>query len=458
MVNSQDIVSVEQRVWNAGNKYRGQFESGSIVTIWSEMIYLSAIRSEYAVLLEQPTLDLNMMIGQLHDLAQSNEIQAAVVSDFNESIRHALLPRTNEENRLQIFNDIREDGLTLIHEQCDRITLMKILQRMNIDYGPRMNGSSATPDRLNKLMASIALTKVRERGPITVYDPTAGTGGSLIAMRRMLGKSISVKLVGQELDPEAYLRCNMMLDLIDDDTTSHHLSNNDALSSDKGVKKLKADIILSDPPYSVNWNPEADLLKSIPYSEIGVLPPKSRADFAFVLNGLSRLKAEGTMVIQLPHGVLFRGAAEAKIRQYLIEQNYIDAVIGLPANLQYETSIPTMLLVLRRNRSRKDVLFIDASDEAERSRPRNNLPESAVNRIVATYQDFRDDNQYAHVAAQSEIISNDFNLNIPRYVDNFVPPEKVSIANLENHIASLNDEINVLDTKMRKIMAKYHAE
>jgi hypothetical protein len=96
MVNSQDIVSVEQRVWNAGNKYRGQFESGSIVTIWSEMIYLSAIRSEYAVLLEQPTLDLNMMIGQLHDLAQSNEIQAAVVSDFNESIRHALLPRTNE--------------------------------------------------------------------------------------------------------------------------------------------------------------------------------------------------------------------------------------------------------------------------------------------------------------------------------------------------------------------------
>lgn len=455
MVDSQNVASVEQRVWKAGNKYRGQFESESIVAIWSDMIYLHAMKSEYARLLEQPNLDLKSMIKRLRDLAKTDEIHSAVVSEFDESVRHALLPRTNEGNRLEVFNEIREDGLDLIHEQCDRIILMKILQQMNIDFGPRTNGYRATPDQINKLMAEIALTKTGGSRPVTIYDPAAGTGGTLVALRRMLDKSVNVSMVGQELDTQTYIHCNMMLDLINDETTSHSLSNSDALNSSSNNKSLRADIVLSDPPYSLNWNPGTTLLESMPYSEIGVLPPKSKADFAFVIHGLSHLKDGGVMVIQLPQGVLFRGAAEAKIRQYLIERNCIDAVIGLPANLQYGTSIPTMLLVLRKARSREDILFIDASDDVEKSRPNNILPESSVEKIVDTYQNFHNINQYAHVASRSEIIGNNCNLNIPRYVDNFTPPKAVPIAALEGHISCLKRKLDKLDMKVQKIMRKY---
>jgi len=452
---SQDIVSVEQKVWLTGNKYRGQFESESIVTIWSDMIYLHKMKPEYAAVFEQMTSNLKKMIERLYNLANSDEVQSAVVNDFNENVRHALLPRTNDKNRLQIFNEIREDGVNLIHEKCDRIVLMKILQQMNIDFGPHANGAIATPDRLNRLMAQIATTKLGEVRPVTVYDPASGTGGSLIALRHMVDESRPVKLVGQELNAQAYIRCKMMLDLISDNTTNYELINSDALNASLEGNNVAADVVITDPPYSMKWDPKPTLLETTPYSEIGVLPPKSKADFAFVLHGLSHLKNNGIMVIQLPHGVLFRSAAEEKIRRYLIEQNYIDAVIGLPAKIQYGISIPTMLLVLRKNRSYKDVLFIDASDEFEKSRPNNILPESAVEKITETYRNFSDVDQYAHIATQNEIISNDYNLNIPRYVDSFIPPKKVAITELADDIVNLDRKLNNLEIKSRRIMSRY---
>jgi len=455
---SQDIVSVEQKVWLTGNKYRGQFESESIVTIWSDMIYLHKMKPEYAAVFEQMTSNLKKMIERLYNLANSDEVQSAVVNDFNENVRHALLPRTNDKNRLQIFNEIREDGVNLIHEKCDRIVLMKILQQMNIDFGPHANGAIATPDRLNRLMAQIATTKLGEVRPVTVYDPASGTGGSLIALRHMVDESRPVKLVGQELNAQAYIRCKMMLDLISDNTTNYELINSDALNASLEGNNVAADVVITDPPYSMKWDPKPTLLETIPYSEIGVLPPKSKADFAFVLHGLSHLKNNGIMVIQLPHGVLFRSAAEEKIRRYLIEQNYIDAVIGLPAKIQYGTSIPTMLLVLRKSRERKEVLFIDASNDFEKSRPNNVLPESSVNTIVETYKSFHNVSKYAHVATQDEILANDFNLNIPRYVDSYTPPEAIAIVKLEKQLTSLNYEVETLGVRIQKIMSKYRDE
>ncbi|WP_338210822.1 N-6 DNA methylase [Lactiplantibacillus paraxiangfangensis] len=458
MKNTKNIEEVKQAVWNVGNKYREQFESVYIVTIWIDMIYLHAMKPEYASILEQAADDLKKMTDQLRVVANSDEVELAVINDFSDSIRRILLPRTTDDNRLQVFNGIREDGLELIHIQYDRIALIKILQQMNIDFGPQSNGQIATPNQINDLMVRIAEVHLKNGGQVTVYDPAAGTGGSLIAMRRMLDSSREVTLVGQEINTEAYMRCAMMLNLINDDTTTHRLINNDVFNEKAENKNLRADIVISDPPYSVKWAPNRTLLKTKPYSEIGVLPPKSKADFAFVLHGLEHLKDNGIMVIQLPHGVLFRGAAEAKIRQYLLERNYIDAVIGLPANLQYETSIPTMLLVLRKGRSGQDVLFIDASDEVEKLRPNNILPELSVKKITDSYKRFSNIDQYAHVATHSEIVSNDYNLNIPRYVDKFIPPEVIPVSKLEEQLSVLNEKLSNFETVTQDIMSKYKRE
>ncbi|KRK12258.1 type I site-specific deoxyribonuclease [Lacticaseibacillus zeae DSM 20178 = KCTC 3804] len=458
MSDSKNANVIEQRIWDTGNKYRGQFELESIITIWLDMIYLYTIKKEYAVLLEVDTVDLASLIKRLHDLAKTDKIQLAVVNDFDERVRHALLPRTNDENRLQVFNGIREDGIRLIREQCDRVSLMKILQQINIEFDPRMNGSHATPDSVNILMARIAGTQFSVSPHVTVYDPTAGIGGSLIAMRQVLDKSTKVKLVGQELNTQAYVRCSMMLDLTDNHATRHILANGDVLNQVGYSGGPKADIVITDPPYSVEWSPSDGLLESVPYSKIGVLPPKSKADFAFVLQGFSHLSEDGIMVIQLPHGILFRGGAEAKIRQYLLEQNYIDAVVGLSASLQYKTSVPTMLLVLRKNRMRKDVLFIDASDEVEKARRNNVIPESSIDTIVKTYENFRDVERYAHAATQDEILKNDFNLNIPRYVNKYIPPEIIPVSKLEERLADLKHESKKLDARAQRIMAKYRAE
>lgn len=458
MTNTQDINAVEQKVWSIGNKYRSQSEFESIIIIWSDMIYLHTMKSEYATLLEETTVKLDSLIDSLRHWANTDEIQSEIVNEFDENIQHTLLSRTNDEDRLQIFNEIREDGISLIREKCDRVTMMKILQKMSIDFGTKMDGYFATPNRVNTLMARVAETQYNGSSQVNVYDPAAGSGGSLVAMRRVLDKSINLNLIGQELNTHAYIRCSMILDLADDHTTKHTLINSDTLNQIEESNDQKVDIVITDPPYSVKWNPNVDLLERVPYSKIGTLPPKSKADFAFVLHGLSRLGEEGIMVIQLPHGVLFRGASEAKIRQYLIAQNYIDAVIGLPANLQYETAIPTILLVLRKKRTRKDVLFIDASDKVEKMRPNNVLPEASINTIVETYRNFHDVKHYAHVATQNEILANDFNLNIPRYVDKYIPTEAISITKLEERLNSLSREVEILDNRAQEIMIKYRVK
>ena len=447
--------SVEQKVWDVANKYRHKLEFESVVSIWSDMIYLFAMVPEFAALVEQPITNLKLTIEQLEAFTLSNDTEAAVVTDFEENVRNTVLPRTDNATRISLFNEIREDGLSLVRLACDRVSLIEALQQIHLEFGTDSGGSYATPIRINELMAKLAATNLKRQRSITGYDPSAGTGGSLLALKRVLDTTEQVNLLGQELNPQAFIRANMVLDLISDDNTSHNLKNSDALLATVAQNDLRADVVITDPPYSLRWNPEPGLVESGPYSDIGVLPPKSKADFAFVLHGLSHLTENGTMVIQLPHGVLFRGGSEAKIRQYLVQHNYIDAVIGLPANLQYETSIPTMLLVLRKNRSRKNVLFIDASAKVEKLRSINILPELSVAKIIETYQNYNDINQYSHVASLNEIIGNDYNLNIPRYVDSFLAPKTVSIRSLKENISSLDGHINTLAKDAEEIMSKY---
>lgn len=183
----------------------------------------------------------------------------------------------------------------------------------------------------------------------------------------------------------------------------------------------------------------------------GKTAPKSKADFAFVEHMLYHLAEDGTMAVVLPHGVLFRGAGEGIIRRYMIENmNVLDAVIGLPANLFYGTSIPTTVLVFKKNRSTKDVFFIDASNDFDKGKNQNTLTDAHVDKIIETYAKRESADKYAHVASFDEIVENDFNLNIPRYVDTFEEEEPIDLAQVEA-------ELRAVDIEIAKAQAKFDA-
>ena len=231
------------------------------------------------------------------------------------------------------------------------------------------------------------------------------------------------------------------------------LSNADTLESDwpdgkdaQGIDRPRSfDAVVANPPYSAHWDNDETKLKDPRFQPYGKLAPKTKADYAFVLHSLYHLNDEGTMAIVLPHGVLFRGAAEGVIRKALIEKNYLDAVIGLPANLFYGTGIPTTILVFKKNKQDRNILFIDASREFEKAKNQNKLKPEHIEKIVETYKNRQDIDKYAHVASLDEIKENDFNLNIPRYVDTFEPEEEIDLAEVQKLLEQDEREIAELE-------------
>ena len=202
--------------------------------------------------------------------------------------------------------------------------------------------------------------------------------------------------------------------------------------------------VVANPPYSTEWNPHAELLKyDDRFKDYGKLAPKSKADFAFIQHMIYHLDDNGTMAVVLPHGVLFRGAAEGTIRQYLIkEKNYLDAIIGLPSNLFFGTSIPTSILVFKKCREEDDnVLFIDASQSFEKGKNQNHLTTEDVEKIVETYKNRETLDKYSYAASLEEIAENDYNLNIPRYVDTFEEEELIDLEQVQKDLNQIDDEI-----------------
>lgn len=203
----------------------------------------------------------------------------------------------------------------------------------------------------------------------------------------------------------------------------------------------KAETVVMNPPYSFKWKPVKEMLDEPRFKPFGVLAPKSKADFAFLLEGLNRLSDAGTMAIILPHGVLFRGQAEGKIRQKILELGYIDTVIGLPEKLFFNTDIPTVVVILRRHRADDKVFFIDASKEFTKHKNHNRLEKEHIEKILAAYHDRKDVDKFAHLADMTELKENDFNLNIPRYVDTFEPEPVPSLTEITADMQEIDKEI-----------------
>lgn len=296
-------------------------------------------------------------------------------------------------------------------------------------------GEFYTPHEVSQLMSEIIAEHLRGRAEITIYDPTSGSGSLLItignAVAKRLGSSDSIKYYAQELKENTYnlTRMNLIMRGIAPDNIT--VRNGDTLADDwpwfddndpSGTyDPLYVDAVVSNPPYSQNWDPDPNV--SDPRFDDYGWAPKSKADYAFLLHDLYHLRPDGIMCIVLPHGVLFRGGEEGEIRKNLIERDKIQAIIGLPPNIFFGTGIPTIIMVLRQKRPESDVLIVDASKGFEKDGKNNRLRASDIKRIVDTVTGRLTVDKYSRLVSKQEIRDNGYNLNIPRYVDSSEPPE-----------------------------------
>lgn len=290
-------------------------------------------------------------------------------------------------------------------------------------------GEFYTPHEVSLLMSEIVADHLKERTEIKIYDPTSGSGSLLINIGKSVAKFIenenNIKYYAQELKQNTYnlTRMNLVMrgilpdnivtrngDTLEDDWP--YFDENDPIGT---YDPLYVDAVVSNPPYSQAWNP-VDKETDPRYARFG-LAPKGKADYAFLLHDLFHLKSDGIMTIVLPHGVLFRGGEEGEIRKNLFEQNHIDAIIGLPSNIFFGTGIPTIIMVLKQKRTNTDVLVVDASKGYIKVGKNNKLRASDIKRIVDVVTKRENVEKYSRAVSRDEIRQNDYNLNIPRYVD-----------------------------------------
>ncbi len=319
----------------------------------------------------------------------------------------------------------------------------------------KTGGEFYTPHEVSQVLAQLVTSDVTEKkDQFHVYDPAMGSGSLLLTVQDELphgAKKGPVDFYGQELNTTTYNLARMNLMMHGVNYRNMTLKRGDTLAADwpfdekDGIQKpLKFDAVVANPPYSLKWDiKNIDRNKDVRFKGFGVAPA-SRADYAFVLHGLYHLDNSGSMAIVLPHGVLFRGGAEGKIRKNIIKENLLDAIIGLPANLFYGTSIPTCILVFKGREARQnntDILFVDASNEFEKGKNQNNLTAANIDKIVNAYNERQNVDKYAHVASLDEIKENDYNLNIPRYVDTFEEEPEISLSEVATEITKTKEEI-----------------
>lgn len=318
-------------------------------------------------------------------------------------------------------------------------------------------GEFYTPQPISSILSSIVTldSQAPETGARenlgAVYDFACGSGSLLLNVRRHVvdaGGSVGM-IYGQEKNVTTYnlARMNMLLHGVKD--AAFHIHHGDTLVNDwdrltdpNPANRPKFDAVVANPPFSYRWKPGEEMGEDPRFKDHGVAP-KSAADFAFLLHGLHSLKEDGTMAIILPHGVLFRGAAEARIREKLLRDGHIDTVIGLPANLFYSTGIPVCILVLKKCKREDDVLFVNAEKDFDKGKRQNVLTEKHIERIVSTYRDRPAEiDRYARRVGMAEIEENDFNLNISRYVSTAEPEVQIDLAQTHAELVEIGAEID----------------
>ncbi|OEF97360.1 type I restriction-modification system subunit M [Desulfuribacillus alkaliarsenatis] len=494
---------VNSTLWRACDTFRGKIDSSiykDYVLVMLFIKYVSDIYKEHKeVLMEKYDNDVEMVQRQMRyerfvldeistfDYIYSKRNQPEIGEIINKSLAHV-----EEENKTKlrgVFKNIDFNSESVLGNTKERNSMLKNLLEdfKNLDLRPsrlieedvignayeymianfasdagKKGGEFFTPSEVSELLSRLVKPEENDR----IYDPTCGSGSLLIKAFNKI-PSGKAQIYGQERNGQTHslARMNMFLHNIDDakiawgDTLSNplHLEND---------KLMKFQVVVANPPFSLDkWamgfagegsDKAFKMEESLdPYKRFGFgVPPISKGDYAFVLHMIHSLAEGGRMATVLPHGVLFRGASEGKIRQKLIEMNLLDAVIGLPANLFFGTGIPACVLVFKQNRSRDDVIFIDASKEGfyEKGKNQNKLREEDIQRIVDAYDNYETVDKFAYVATKEEIKENDYNLNIPRYVDTFEEEEMVDMEAVAENIAKIKSELAEVEEQMEKYL------
>jgi type I restriction enzyme M protein len=325
-------------------------------------------------------------------------------------------------------------------------------------------GEFYTPQRISGILSAIVTLDSQEPKTgrreylASVMDFACGSGSLLLNVRNRMGSHGIGKIFGQEKNITTYnlARMNMLLHGVKD--SEFEIYHGDTLTNDwdmlretNPAKKPYFDAVVANPPFSYRWDPSEALGEDVRFKNYG-LAPKSAADFAFLLHGFHYLKDDGVMAIILPHGVLFRGGAEAKIRRKLLADGHIDTVIGLPANLFYSTGIPVWILVLKKCKKPDDVLFINASERFDKGKRQNYLSDDHIEKIIVTYQHRKDEERYSKRVELSEIEANDWNLNISRYVGTAEPEVEIDLSATHKELVEIEKQIQQSTAKHNEFL------
>lgn len=386
---------------------------------------------------------------QLEDLAQgfrnieqSSELFENLFEDLDLYSRRL---GSTPQKQNQIISEVMKQiaSLDIVHNRDALGDAYEYLIAQFASASGKKAGEFYTPQTVSQLMTQIVLDGKENQKGFSVYDPTMGSGSLLLNAKNISNEPGTINYFGQELNTSTYNLARMNMILHGVDVANQHLRNGDTLDEDwPDEEPTTFDGVLMNPPYSAKWSADKGFLDDSRFSMYGgVLAPKSKADFAFLLHGYYHLKDSGVMAIVLPHGVLFRGASEGKIRKTLLENGAIDTVIGLPANIFFSTSIPTTVIILKKDRDTKDVFFIDASNDFTKDKNQNNLEPKHLEKILAAYKKREDLDKYAYLASFDEVVENDYNLNIPRYVDTFEEEEPISLTEVASELKEVEDEL-----------------
>lgn len=426
-------------------------------------------------------LPYNLLFSTLVAKEKEIDILEDLQNAFN-AIERSTDGKDSEDDFNHLFEDIDLNSTKLGRTHTERNELIgKILKRLDkIEFSVEDSNSDIlgdayeyligqfaagagkkagefyTPAQVSTLLARLVTT--RKKSLKSVYDPTCGSGSLLLRINRQEGVDVG-QFYGQELNRTTYnlARMNMLLHGIKYQDFDIHQEDTLKKPQHRG---MQFDAVVANPPFSAHWEPSLEMEGDDRFSQYGKLAPKTKADYAFIQHMIAQLAENGTMAVIAPHGVLFRGAAEGHIRRYLIEnRNYLDAVIGLPANLFYGTSIPTCIIVFKKCRENpNDILFIDASNEFTKVKTQNYLEDEHIDKIIQTYTNCETIDKYSYKASLEEIAENDYNLNIPRYVDTFEEEEPIDLAAVTAAIKQIDADMVEIDRKIAGYCAELGIE
>lgn len=504
-MNKTTREDINRVLWSAADTFRGKIDSSiykDYILVMLFVKYLNDMHEEHLreynerydgneervkramsrerfILEESATFDYlykNRTQNNIGELI--NKALAKIEDDNTEKLRGVF--RNIDFNSESVLGDTKERNTVLrnVLEDFNKLDLSPsaigdkdiigdayqyMIEKFASDAGKK-GGEFFTPPMVSELLARLVEPEENDR----IYDPTCGSGSLLIRTAKKIENG-KVAVYAQERNGQTHSLCkmNMFLNNIDDAQIAWGDTISNPLHLDSEGRLMKFQRIIANPPFSLDkWAEgfagEEDKKFKMQASydkhsrfDFGV-PPAGRGDLAFVEHMIHSLTDNGTMATILPHGVLFRGSSERKIRKELIDLNYLHAVIGLPEKLFYGTGIPACIMVFKKDRTQKEVLFIDASAEGnfEKKSNQNALRGEDVERIVETYKDYKEVDKYSYVASYEEIVENDYNLNIPRYVDTFEEEEKVDLEEVEKNIEEIKTELKEIETKMNEYLEK----